>query len=325
MQFDKREKRNTKEAAKQLNIAESTLHKYVKDGLIKPVYDDWKQDGSRLFYVDDIERLAESIKKPKGITIFELAKKIGKTKTYILKHIKLGNLSAEKIVYRGKETFLIDSAEAKKFIEKENLESSTRHFINIDGNDYFLYQLLENSVTNKTARIIDIEIGKVLTDCNEVKELASSLNEGYSPNLYIEKGRGFTTKKVVKFSFPLPSKFDDIFYTIIDWLYAHIKGNEMTVTRNKESILVTVKPVVIPTRTSNNLEEIGFLTEHIIEGSLAIREGKVILSSEWDSVTYYLRNDEKKQLKNIAQKQGISMEQLCENLIRDSLNKIQFE
>ncbi|MGR9635438.1 helix-turn-helix domain-containing protein [Bacillus cereus] len=72
----KKEKKNTKEAAKQLNIAESTLHKYVKDGLIKPVYDDWKQDGSRLFYVDDIERLAESIKKPKGITISELAKKV---------------------------------------------------------------------------------------------------------------------------------------------------------------------------------------------------------------------------------------------------------
>ncbi|PFT46230.1 helix-turn-helix domain-containing protein [Bacillus cereus] len=325
MQFDKREKLNTKEAAKQLNIAESTLHKYVKDELIKPVYDDWKQDGSRLFYVDDIERLAESIKKPKGITISELAKKIGKTKTYIQKHIKLGNLSAEKIVYRGKKTFLIDSAEAKKFIEKVNAGNSSRHFINIDGKDYFLYQLLVNRVTNNTARIIDIEIGKVLTDCNEVKELETILNEGYYPKVYIEKGRGFTTKKVVTFTFPLPQNFDDTFYNVIDWLYANINGSNITINIKEEKILVTIKPITISTQIYNCQQEINFLKKFISEGNISIRDEKIILTSEWDGVTFNLRHFEKEQLKKRARKKGISMEQLCEDLIRESLSKMEME
>ncbi|MFR9694840.1 helix-turn-helix domain-containing protein [Bacillus mobilis] len=325
MQFDKREKLNTKEAAKQLNIAESTLHKYVKDELIKPVYDDWKQDGSRLFYVDDIERLAESIKKPKGITISELANKIGKTKTYIQKHIKLGNLSAEKIVYRGKQTFLIDSAEAKKFIEKVNAGSSSRHFINIGGKDYFLYQLLVNRVTNNTARIIDIEIGKVLTDCNEVKELEAILNEDYYPKIYIEKGRGFTTKKVVTFTFPLPQNFDDTFYNVIDWLYTHINGSNITINTKKEKILVTIKPITISTPIYNCQEEINFLKKFISEGSISIRDEKIILTSEWDGVSFYLRHFEKEQLKKKARKKGISMEQLCEDIIRESLSKMETE
>lgn len=325
MQFDKREKLNTKEAAKKLNIAESTLHKYVKDELIKPVYDDWKQDGSRLFYVDDIERLAESIKKPKGITISELAKKLGKTKTYIQKHIKLGNLSAEKIVYRGKQTFLIDSVEAKKFIEKVSVGSGSRHFINIDGKDYFLYQLLENRVTNNTARVIDIEIGKVLTDCNEVKDLEAILNEGFYPKVYIEKGRGFTTKKVVTFTFPFPQNFDDKIYNIIDWLYAHINGSNITINIKEEKILVTIKPIIISTQINNCQEEINFMKKFITEGSISVRDEKIILSSEWDGISFYLRHFEKEKLKKNAKKKGISMEQLCEDLIRECLSKMETE
>ncbi|MCU7679259.1 helix-turn-helix domain-containing protein [Bacillus thuringiensis] len=325
MQFDKREKLNTKEAAKQLNIAESTLHKYVKDELIKPVYDDWKQDGSRLFYVDDIERLAEAIKKPKGIIISELAKMVGKTKTYIQKHIKLGNLSAEKIVYRGKQTFLIDSVEAKKFIEKVSVGSGSKHFINIDGKDYFLYQLLENRVTNNTARIIDIEIGKVLTDCNEVKDLEAILNEGFYPKVYIEKGRGFTTKKIVTFTFPLPQNFDDKVYNLIDWLYAYINGSNLTINIKEEKIIITIKPIIISTQINNCQEEISFMKKFITEGSISVRDEKIILSSEWDGITFYLRHFEKEKLKKNARKKGISMEQLCEDLIRESLSKMETE
>ncbi|MBG9753058.1 MerR family transcriptional regulator [Bacillus thuringiensis] len=325
MQFDKREKLNTKEAAKQLNIAESTLHKYVKDELIKPVYDDWKQDGSRLFYVDDIERLAEAIKKPKGITISELAKMVGKTKSYIQKHIKLGNLSAEKIVYRGKQTFLIDSVEAKKFIEKVSVGSGSKHFINIDGKDYFLYQLLENRVTNNTARIIDIEIGKVLTDCNEVKDLEAILNEGFYPKVYIEKGRGFTTKKVVTFTFPLPQNFDDKVYNLIDWLYAYINGSNLTINIKEEKIIITIKPIIISAQINNCQEEISFMKKFITEGSISVRDEKIILSSEWDGISFYLRHFEKEKLKKNARKKGISMEQLCEDLIRESLSKMETE
>ena len=57
-----------------------------------------------------------------------------------------------------------------------------------------MYQLLENRVTNNTARIIDIEIGKVLTDCNEVKDLKAILNEGFIQKCILKREEGLQQK-----------------------------------------------------------------------------------------------------------------------------------
>lgn len=39
--LDTREKLTTKAAASYLNVAEVTIHKYVKDGLLEPAYKNW--------------------------------------------------------------------------------------------------------------------------------------------------------------------------------------------------------------------------------------------------------------------------------------------
>lgn len=45
----------TSEAAEILQVKVSTVHKYVKEGKLKPVYeDDWQIDTTKLFYEDDI-------------------------------------------------------------------------------------------------------------------------------------------------------------------------------------------------------------------------------------------------------------------------------
>ncbi|MGR9635439.1 hypothetical protein ACU82A_31215 [Bacillus cereus] len=160
-----------------------------------------------------------------------------------------------------------------------------------------MYQLLENRVTNNTARIIDIEIGKVLTDCNEVKDLKAILNEGFYPKVYIEKGRGFTTKKVVTFTFPLPQNFDDKIYNLIDWLYAYINGSNITIIIKEEKIIITVKPIIISTQINKCQEEISFMKKFITEGSINVRDEKIILSSEWDGISFYLRHFEKREIK----------------------------
>ncbi|WP_256941982.1 hypothetical protein [Bacillus thuringiensis] len=143
--------------------------------------------------------------------------------------------------------------------------------------------------------------------------------------MYIEKGRGFTTKKVVTFTFPLPQNFDDKVYNLIDWLYAYINGTNLTINIKEEKIIITIKPIIISAQINNCQEEICFMKKFITEGSISVRDEKIILSSEWDGISFYLRHFEKEKLKKNARKKGISMEQLCEDLIRESLSKMETE
>lgn len=73
MRENQKEMVTTKEAATILNVKPSTIHKYVREGKIKPVYEEnWQIDATKLFYLEDVERLKNKNKKP-GITTGEAA------------------------------------------------------------------------------------------------------------------------------------------------------------------------------------------------------------------------------------------------------------
>ncbi|PEE34470.1 excisionase, partial [Bacillus cereus] len=63
----------TKEAADLLGVTVQTILKKEKDGLIECVYkDNWKQFGSKIFYLEDIERLKNK-NEVKGLSTKEVA------------------------------------------------------------------------------------------------------------------------------------------------------------------------------------------------------------------------------------------------------------
>lgn len=97
MFLDTREKLTTKAAASYLNVAEVTIHKYVKDGLLEPAYKNWQDDGTKLFFLEDIQKMAEELKRPEGMTISEIANRLDISNSHILKSIKNGKLTLPNI------------------------------------------------------------------------------------------------------------------------------------------------------------------------------------------------------------------------------------
>ena len=93
----------TKEAANLLGVTVQTILKKEKDGLIECVYkDNWKQFGSKIFYLEDIERLKNNV-EIEGYSTKEAAEILNVAPSTVFTYIKSGKLPASKIERRGKK------------------------------------------------------------------------------------------------------------------------------------------------------------------------------------------------------------------------------
>lgn len=321
MFLDTRDKLSTKEAAAFLNIAIPTVHKYVKDKWIKPAYEDWQQDGTMLFYIDDLKNLRELIKKPKGYTVSELAKELGTTSSRVLQSIYNGRLKAEKHIYRGKETYFINHTDAEVYLKDNNLKvkEQKNYSIVINNAEYYLYQQLIQSKTNRKARVVEIVDGKVLTEDNDYITIQDALNKGYVVDGAIKRGKIISAKGHVKLEFSIPKKIDSTFFNIIDWIYQYITPSNMNISISNDKVVIKIKPASIPIDSMKYKKEIKFLIGHIIEGKIIIQDNKLILKSDWESVTFYLHDNEKKQLKNLAKQKSTTLEELCRAILLENL------
>ncbi|TJZ99980.1 helix-turn-helix domain-containing protein, partial [Bacillus thuringiensis] len=106
----------TKEAAELLGVTVQTILKKEKDGLIECVYkNNWKQFGSKIFYLEDIERLKNK-NEVKGLSTKAVAEILNVAPSTIFTYIKSGNLPATMVEKRGKQVYLIDEEELEIFM-----------------------------------------------------------------------------------------------------------------------------------------------------------------------------------------------------------------
>lgn len=105
----------TKEAAGLLGVTVQTILQKEKDGLIECVYkDNWKQFGSKIFYLEDIERI-KNIEEVEGYSTKEAAEILNVATSTVFTYIKSGKLPASKIEKRGKEVYIIDKDDLETF------------------------------------------------------------------------------------------------------------------------------------------------------------------------------------------------------------------
>ncbi|TKI88114.1 helix-turn-helix domain-containing protein, partial [Bacillus cereus] len=133
----------TKEAADLLGVTVQTILKKEKDGLIECVYkDNWKQFGSKIFYLEDIERL-QNENKVKGLSTKEVAEILNVAPSTIFTYIKSGKLPATMVEKRGKQVYLIDEEELEIFMldyEKTKTKERKTFITKIQNEDIYLYQ-----------------------------------------------------------------------------------------------------------------------------------------------------------------------------------------
>lgn len=319
--FDDRPRVTTKGAAKLLGVTEATIYRYEKEGKLSSIYkDNWYKDGTKVFFKEDVEKLLEEMKKP-GLTIQQVAKRVGVSHSTVSKWIQTGVLPAEKKEYKGKETYFIQEEDVQ--ILTEMLPSILRKYekrqivCKVDGKEVYLYQSFQHKETKEYARVIAMngQKGKVVTENEEVFPLEELFSRGFEPTYIMEEKRHSTKRGQARFVFKKPHLLQATAYKLIEWMYIYGGAANLKIDEKDQMIHVEVKPVVLEVEPMENQMEVEYLAKHLQEGEISVRNNGVHIESGLEAVSFHVEKELKNQMKEAAQKEGIGLEEWVKRVI----------
>ncbi|MBG9540516.1 excisionase [Bacillus thuringiensis] len=303
----------TKEAADLLEVTVQTILRKEKDGLIECVYkDNWKQFGSKIFYLEDIERLKNK-EEVKGLSTKEAAEILNIAPSTIFTYIKSGKLPATMVEKRGKQVYVIDEEELEIFMldyEKTKTKERKTFLTKIHGEDICLFQLLTHQHTGKTARVIELNgvDGKVLTEDEKIFPLSIYKEHNYSFEPF-KKQTVITKRGYLSFSFNKPQLFHSITYNLINLFYKELGVTNMRLTITSDTIKLEMKPFLLQVNPLQFQEEIKYLHSHMKSGSILPHIEGIYFKSNVEQLTFYADYEFKQKVVQIAEEKGMGLEE----------------
>ncbi|MBJ8113759.1 helix-turn-helix domain-containing protein [Bacillus cereus group sp. N6] len=303
----------TKEAADLLGVTVQTILKKEKDGLIECVYkDNWKQFGSKIFYLEDIERL-KNIEEIEGYSTKEAAEILNVAPSTVFTYIKSGKLPATMVEKRGKQIYLIDEEELEIFMldyEKNKTKERKTFITKIQDEYIYLYQLLTQLHTGKTARVIEINgaDGKILTEDEEILPLSTYKECDYSFEPF-QKQAVITKRGYLTFSFKKPQLYNSIIYNLINLFYKELGITNMRLTSTSETIKLEIKPFILQVNPLQFQEEIEYLHSHMKSGTILPHVEGIYFKSNIEPFTFHADHEFKQKVIQMAADAGIGQEE----------------
>ncbi|HDR3658740.1 TPA: helix-turn-helix domain-containing protein [Bacillus cereus] len=294
----------TKEAADLLGVTVQTILKKEKDGFIECVYkDNWKQFGSKIFYVEDIERL-KTKNEVKGLSTKEVADILNVAPSTIFTYIKSGKLPATMVEKRGKQVYLIDEEELEIFMldyEKTKTKEKKTFITKMQDTDIYLYQVLTHQDTGKTARIIELNgtDGTILTEDEEIFPLSTYKEHKYSFEPF-KKQPVITKRGYLSFSFKKPQLFHSITYNLINLFYKELGATNMRLHISADTIKLEIKPFVLQVDPLQFQEEITYLHSHMRSGTILPHVEGIYFKSNVEPVTFHVDHEFKQKIIQMA-------------------------
>ncbi|MDA1909425.1 helix-turn-helix domain-containing protein [Bacillus cereus] len=315
----------TKEAADLMGVTVQTILKKEKEGLIECVYkDNWKQFGSKIFYLEDIERLMNK-HEVNGLSTKKAAEILNVAPSTIFTYIKSGKLTATMVEKRGKQVYVIDEEELKKFqlnYEKSTIKERKTFITKIQDIDIYLYQLLTHHHTGKKARVIEINgaDGKVLTEDEEIFSLSTYKEHDYSLEPF-KKHTVITKRGYLSFTFKKPQLFNSITYNLINLFYKELGATNMRLTTTQDIIILEIKPFVLQVEPLQFQEEIKYLHSHMKSGSILPHVEGIYFKSNVEPLTFHADHEFKQKIVQMAADADMGQEefllQAVKSYIRD--------
>ncbi|TKH24884.1 helix-turn-helix domain-containing protein [Bacillus wiedmannii] len=327
--FIKKPTVTTKEAAKLMGVTVPTILKKEKEGIIECVYkDNWKQFGSKIFYLEDIERLMNK-EEMKGLSTKEVAELLNVAPSTIFTYIKSGKLPATMVEKRGKQAYIIDEEDLAIFqLDYEKITTKERKtFINkIQGTEICLYQLLTHLETGKVARVIEINgnDGKVITEDEEIFSLSEYKDRGYTAECF-EKKAVITKRGYLSFTFKRPQLFHSITYNLINLFYKEIGVTNMRVTVIQDTIHLEIKPYILKVDPFNLQEEIKYLHSHMKNGSILPHVDGIYFKSNVEPLTFHADHEFKQKVVQMASIAGLGQEEFLLRAVKTYMETIRNE
>lgn len=306
---------STKEAAELLEVKPSTIHRYVREKKIKPVYDsNWQIDATKLFYKEDIDRLKKELVKP-GITTGEAAELLGLHIATISQYIQKGILKAEKKPFKGREIYFITADELENFKSNYELNKKKEQKEFFDKDTGFAwFQSFKDKNENNGHRILLDESNEpylFTTDGRKI-ELNRIAEEGFVPISPISDIDYIHKRGYAKFEF----QKSNTFYNIAELFYRYLGPKNLKININEDnSVHVEIKPILI--NEILNDEWIQELNESVIEGSIIQRLDGVYIDSDVESITVAIPSELKAQIKNEAEQSNRTMEEVVLQILKE--------
>ncbi|OPA10899.1 helix-turn-helix domain-containing protein [Bacillus cereus] len=315
----------TKEAADLLGVTVQTILKKEKDGLIECVYkDNWKQFGSKIFYLEDIERLINK-NEVKGLSTKEVAEILNVAPSTIFTYIKSGKLPATMIEKRGKQVYLIDEEELEIFMldyEKTKTKERKTFITKIQQEEIYLYQLLTHKHTGKTARVIEFNgaDGKVLTEDEEMFLLSTYKEHDYSFEPFNKKAV-ITKRGYLSFLFKKPQLFHSITYNLINLFYKELGVTNMRLSISSDTIRLEIKPLVLQIDPLQFQEEVKYLHSHMKSGTILPHVEGIYFKSNVEPLTFHADYEFKQRVVQMAADAGMGQEEFLLQAVQSYVEK----
>ncbi|WP_242243683.1 helix-turn-helix domain-containing protein [Bacillus cereus group sp. BfR-BA-01309] len=317
----------TKEAAGLLGVTVQTILQKEKDGLIECVYkDNWKQFGSKIFYLEDIERL-KNIEEVEGYSTKEAAEILNVAPSTVFTYIKSEKLPASKIEKRGKEVYIIDKDDLETFqltYEKTTSKERKTFITKIQNEDIYLYQLLTHQHTEKTARVIEINgaDGKILTEDEEIFPLSTYKEHDYSFEPFHKQGV-ITKRGYLSFSFKKPQLFNSITYNLINLFYKELGVTNMRLSISSDTIKLEIKPFVLQVDPLQFQEEINYLHSHMKSGTILPHVEGIYFKSNVETLTFHADYKFKQKVVQMAASAGMGQEEFLLQAVKSYIRNLE--
>ncbi len=315
-----REMITTNEAAEILNVKPSTIHKYVKQGELKPVYEDnWHIDNTKLFYKEDVEELKQKKGKP-GITTGEASKLLGLHTATIFQYIQQGLLAAEKKLYKGREFYFIAPEELERFksFYEEQKRNEGKDFYDKDKNYAWYQEFLSPEGKDSNFLLLNEELQPYLQSQNGEKIPYEEIEKaGYKPVKKIPDIGYKTQKGFAKFQFTESQEF----YRTMGLFYSTLGPKNIKVFLDKENkITVEVKPILIKDDIPGYI--FSLLEESLIEGDISKRLEGVFIDSDLEVLAIAIPSELKRKIKGDAVRTKKTIEELVISILRDKYGRL---
>ncbi|MED1059414.1 helix-turn-helix domain-containing protein [Bacillus mycoides] len=317
----------TKEAADLVGVTVQTILKKEKDGLIECVYkNNWKQFGSKIFYLEDIERLKNN-EEVKGLSTQEAAEILNVAPSTIFTYIKSGKLPASRIEKRGKQVYIISKEDLDTFqldYEKTTTKERKTFITKVQDEDIYLYQLLTHQHTGKTARVIEINgaDGKILTEDEEIFPISTYKEHDYSFEPF-QKQAVITKRGYLSFSFKKPQLFNSITYNLINLFYKELGVTNMRLTITPDTINLEIKPFVLQVDPLQFQEEIKYLHSHMKSGSILPHLEGIYFKSNVEPLTFHADHEFKQKVIQMAADAGMRQEEFLLQAVKSYITNLE--
>jgi predicted site-specific integrase-resolvase/predicted DNA binding CopG/RHH family protein len=314
----------TKEVADILKKSVATIHKYISEGKLEPVDDQWRAARGKRFSKESVEAFKETMEIKTGLSMSEAADYLQITRSAVQTYLDQGLIPFEKKKWRNKDTVFIQKANLNEFLEtqrKRLTEDRIKQRSFFDKKKKTAYYQRFSSATIQEARLIRKGLSEWSFFITETDETLS-YNEGIykhelTPDYPLLTGKNKTTPGYARIElarhYSLTRKF-------IDLLYQHcfIGDLYMDIDDQKDTITIWMKDITFE-HVPEGIAE--FIENKLLEGRVTSFQQQMKIESGEKTFTFHMSEELKEKVKKIADQQGTSMQDVVNNILETHFEK----